>query len=201
MFLAFLQGFSLGFTNAVSPGPFLAYLLSQTLERGWRYALPLALAPLVSDGPIILLTLLVLSQTPDWFMRVLLIIGGLLLLYLAKGAFELFLKPKEITATGAAANTNFFKAVAMNGTSPGPYIFWGTVGGPTLRQGWLESPGLPVSFLAGFYLTLLGGLMGYIILFAVASRIDPRLTRALNLVSAIALLLFGLYRLWQGIFP
>lgn len=65
--LAFLfQGITLGFSAGVSPGPFQAYLFSQTLKNGGRRTLPAVLAPLLSDGPIILL---VLTQTPAWFLR------------------------------------------------------------------------------------------------------------------------------------
>lgn len=198
-----LQGLTLGFTNSVSPGPFLAYLLSQTLAKGWRHALPLTLAPFVTDGPIIALALLVLSQTPAWFLRVLEIGGGGLLIFLAWGAWQVFRRPAPEAAApseaGRESGRDFLKAVGMNATSPGPYLFWSTVGAPTLIAGWAQSPGLAIAFAAGFYLTLIGGLVGYILLFATASRIDPRLTRALNLLSALALLGFGLYRIWQGL--
>ena len=59
-----LQGLGYGFAAAVQPGPFQTYVMSQALERGWRRALPAALAPLISDGPIIALTLLVLTRLP-----------------------------------------------------------------------------------------------------------------------------------------
>lgn len=56
------QGAVYGFAAAVQPGPFLAYLISQTLRNGWRRTLPVVLAPLLSDGPIIVLVLFVLSR-------------------------------------------------------------------------------------------------------------------------------------------
>jgi threonine/homoserine/homoserine lactone efflux protein len=204
MLLYLFQGLTFGFSASVSPGPFLAFLLSQTLSTGWRRSIWLALAPVVTDGPIIALALLVLSQTPIWFVRLLSIIGGFLLLYIAKGSFDVFLKstqpnPGE-TVSASSARGSFLKAVAMNACNPNPYLFWATIGGPILIQSWGQSAGHAALFLAGIYLTLIGGMVGYILLFATASRIDPRLTRALNLLSAIALFLFGLYRLWQGIF-
>jgi len=77
----------LWFAAAAQPGPFQAYLISQTLSNGWRRTLPAALAPLISDGPIIVLTLVVLSHVPVWFQRFLYIAGGLFILYLAYSAF------------------------------------------------------------------------------------------------------------------
>ena len=66
MLIYLIQGLGYGLAAASQPGPFQTYLISQTLTRGWKRTLPAALAPLVSDGPIILLCVLVLSQVPAW---------------------------------------------------------------------------------------------------------------------------------------
>ncbi len=66
MWIYLLQGIGYGLIAASQPGPFQTYLISQTLTRGWKRTLPAALAPLVSDGFIILVCVLVLSQAPDW---------------------------------------------------------------------------------------------------------------------------------------
>ncbi|MCK7485409.1 MAG: LysE family transporter [Bacillus subtilis] len=73
---------------AVQPGPFQTYIISQSLAKGWRKALPAALAPLVSDPPIIALCLLALSQVPAWFERLLYFAGGSFVIYLAAGAYR-----------------------------------------------------------------------------------------------------------------
>src|SRR5262245_41947045 len=134
MYLA--QGLSLGFSAAVSPGPFTAFLLSQTALGGWRRSLPIAFAPLVSDAPIVAVVLLLLTQLPGWFIRVIEIAGGLLLLYLARGAFDSvrfagvrFAGVRSADAATAAPpeaasrGGSFVKGVAMNALSPGPYLF------------------------------------------------------------------------------
>ena len=81
-------GMTFAFAAAVQPGPFQAFLLSQALTRGWRRTLPAAFAPLLSDGPIILLVLLVLTHVPAWLVTVLQGLGGIFLLYLALGAWK-----------------------------------------------------------------------------------------------------------------
>lgn len=197
MLLYFLQGLTLGFSAGVQPGPFLAYLLNQTLALGPRRALPFALAPLGSDGPIIAIILLVLTQMPVGFLRVLQIVGGLFLLYLAYGAYQTARANAAITPR--STQTGFINAVLMNTISPGPWIFWSTVGGPLLIEAWRLSAGHALSFVLGFYITLLGTLMGFVLLFATAHRLDSRLTRGLNYVAALVLLGFGLYQLWRGI--
>ena len=55
-------------------------------SSGWRRTLPIACAPLISDGPIILLVLLILSTVPPWLLLALQCAGGVFLLYLAYGA-------------------------------------------------------------------------------------------------------------------
>ena len=88
MWLYLLQGIGFGLAAAAQPGPFQAYLLSQTMQNGWRRTLPAACAPLISDGPIILLVLWVLSRVPAWLQRGLHLAGGLFILYLAWGAWR-----------------------------------------------------------------------------------------------------------------
>src|SRR5512141_2573214 len=83
-----VQGIGYGFAAAVQPGPLQTYLISQALMKGWRKALPAALAPLLSDGPIIILCLLVFSQVPAWLQRFLYLAGGLFVIYLAYGAYK-----------------------------------------------------------------------------------------------------------------
>ena len=88
MWLYILQGIGYGLAAAAQPGPFQTYLISQTLTKGWKRTLPAALAPLLSDGPIIALCLLVLSQVPPWLQKLLYFAGGLFVLYLAYGTYK-----------------------------------------------------------------------------------------------------------------
>jgi hypothetical protein len=58
---------------------------------------------------------------------------------------------------------------------------------------------LGVSFVVGFYGALIGGFVVFIILFATASQLGPRVSYFLRVMSAVALLIFGLYQLWSGV--
>jgi threonine/homoserine/homoserine lactone efflux protein len=194
-----LQGLTLGLSAAVSPGPFQAFLLSQTTRNGWRRTLPAALAPLLSDGPIILLVLLLLTQLPAGFLQIIQIGGGLFLLYLAWGAGRNFWRGAAVAPQERGGQTqNFLKAALINSLSPGPYIFWGVLAGPIFLQGWRMAPAVGLSFMIGFYAALIGGFAAFILLFATASQLGPRVARWLNGLSAVALFLFGLYQLGQG---
>lgn len=200
MLVYVIQGIGYGFTAAVQPGPFQTYVIAQTLNRGWRRTWPAAFAPLVSDGPIIVLVLLVLSQVPDWLQRFLYIASGLFILYLAANALRGW---RNFDATHVVSaepgQQSLFRAAIMNALSPGPYIYWSLVTGPILLTGWREAPANGIGFLVGFYVAIIASLGGIILLFAAARHLGPKVNRALLGISAIALACFGLYQLWLGI--
>ena len=81
-------GITYAFAAAVQPGPLQTYIISQTLKKGWRSTLPAAFAPVISDAPILLLVLFLLSNVPDKFIVILRIGGGMFLLYLGINAFN-----------------------------------------------------------------------------------------------------------------
>jgi threonine/homoserine/homoserine lactone efflux protein len=195
-----LQGFILGFSAGMLPGPFKFYLLSQTLKNGLRHTLPAVLAPLMTDGPIILLVVVLLAQTPPWFINLLHIGGGGFLLYLAWGAFQSFKTIDSMTdAARESTGQSFLKAVMVNLLNPGPYLFWSMVSGPLLVEGWQQSPGLAAGFLASFYTGFVGIVSALLVLIATAGRAGALVRRILSAVATVALLGLGLHQLWSGI--
>lgn len=195
-----ILGITYAFAAAVQPGPFQAYLISQTLTNGWRRTILAAFAPLLSDGPIIALVLFVLSRMPFWLVHVLQCAGGVFLLYLAIGAFKTwrnldFRKPVQVRSNGQTV----FKAAMVNLLNPAPYIGWSLVMGPLLLKGWREAPANGIVLLFGFYTTLILVTLGIMLLFAAARNLGPRVSRALVGFSAIALACFGFYEIWSGI--
>lgn len=200
MLFYLLQGLTFGLSAAATPGPFQAYLLSQTVKQGWRRTLPAALAPLISDGPIIALVLLLLTQTPNWFLKGVQVVGGLFILYLAWGAYQAFRRYVPYApAEEESAQRGVLQAALMNLLNPNPYIFWSLIGGPILLEGWRVSASLGLAFLVGIYVALIGGLAALIILFATAQHLGPRINRALIALSALALAAFGLYQIGSGL--
>ena len=201
MWIYLLQGIGYGLAAASQPGPFQTYLISQTLTRGWKRTLPAALAPLVSDGPIILICVLLLSQVPVWMQRILYIAGGLFILYLAYGTYNSWKNfDSRLPTLETGTQQSILKAALMNALSPGPYIFWTLVTGPILLKGWRETPVNGIGFLIGFYVTLVSSLAALILIFGTAAKLGPKFNRMLLGISAIALTCFGLYQLWLGIF-
>jgi threonine/homoserine/homoserine lactone efflux protein len=175
-------------------------MISQALKLGWRRALPVVLAPLISDGPIVTVVLLVLTRFPPVFLRVLQLVGGIFVIYLAWNSFQAFRSFQAANTAPAAGRHILWQAAMMNFLSPGPYLFWSLLAGPVLIRGWGERPIYGVVFVAGFYSAMVGGLILLVGLFGAARELGPRVNRALLGFSSLALLGFGLYQFYQGIF-
>ena len=200
MWLYLIQGIGLGLAAAAQPGPFQAYLLSQTMQNGWRRTLPAALAPLISDGPIIVLVLLVLSRVPAWLQRGLYLTGGLFILYLAWGAWRAWrsFDASRWQRIDPSQRQSVWRAALMNALNPGPYLYWSLVTGPILLSGWQTAPAFGIAFLMGFYATLVGALVGIILLFGLARPLGPHVNRAILGISVLALTAFGLLQLYRA---
>jgi len=62
----FLAGTALGATAGLSPGPLQALVLGETLRYSIKQGLRASLAPLLTDPPIVLLTIAVLAHLADF---------------------------------------------------------------------------------------------------------------------------------------
>ncbi|MCX6170896.1 MAG: LysE family transporter [Ignavibacteriales bacterium] len=192
-------GFTFAFAAAVQPGPLLTYLISQTLSKGWKHTLPAAFAPIISDGPIIILVLLLLNQIPLWFVKFLHFGGALFLFYLAFGSYKSWKKFDMTVPTETKTSQTLMNATLVNVLNPAPYLGWSLVMGPLFLKGYSETPLNGISLIVSFYVTLILCLMGIIFLFAYAKNIGPRVNRITLGFSVIALIGFGIYQLWMGI--
>jgi len=201
MLVYLLFGVTYALAAAIQPGPFQTFIISRTLENGWKRTLPAAFAPLLSDGPIIVLVLLILSSVPPWLLRFLQIGGGLLLLYLAYNSFKSFLNFDELKrAEDKKSDSTLLKAVLVNAINPAPYLGWSLIMGPLFIKGYNEAPSYGIALIAGFYITMVLCQMGIILLFGLARNLGPKVTRITLGIAAAGLAAFGVYLLWQGVF-
>jgi threonine/homoserine/homoserine lactone efflux protein len=200
MLTCILQGLALGFAAGAQPGPFQTYLISQALRHGWRRTLVAAFAPLISDGPIVTVVIVVLSQIPDWFQRVLQIVGGFFVLYLAWGAFKAWKDfTSEIESARQVRSQSLLRAALMNALSPGPYLFWSLVIGPLIVTAWRQNPYNALTIAVCFYIAMIGINALIITLIGLAARFGDHARRAMLGISVVALTAFGVYQLWQGV--
>ena len=194
-----ILGSTYAFAAAVQPGPYQTYLISQALSDGWRRTLPAALAPLLSDVPIVVLVVLVLSRLPFALEQALRCAGGAFLLYLAWRAFRTWRAYRLAAEDGAATvRRSLLSAALVNLLNPNPYLGWSLVMGPLLLKGWREAPVNGIALLVAFYGTMVVGSVGIIVLFAGARSLGPRVARGLVGVSSAALACFGCWQIWSG---
>lgn len=194
-----LPALSFGLSAAVIPGPLIAYVVNTTLTQGWRAALLVVLAPLITDAPIIVLMTFLLGQLPDDVLKLIQIGGGALLLTIAWGARDQY---QSGAATNLAADTASVRAhskrrvlmtgIAMNLLSPGPYLFWGSVNGPLLLRAIDVSAWHALAFLLVFYVTFLSGLCAWVLLFHHVGRVRAATLRVVILATILLLLWFGI---------
>jgi threonine/homoserine/homoserine lactone efflux protein len=197
-----VQGLGLGFTAAVQPGPFQAYLLSETLAHGWRRSLPIIFAPLLADGPVIAITLFILIQLPASVLRLIQIAGGLFILYLA---WSMFRQLRRGVAIGPAQQPNadrrsaLLRGVMVNLFSPAVYLFWGTISGPIVIKAWQQSPVAAIAFMVGFYSVIVGTMAVLVAVFQQARRLDERVVRLMLSASLVILVVLGGLLLKSGV--
>ena len=143
----------------MAPGPTLAVAISETLQHGFAAGLRVAVAPLLTDAPIITLCGLLLMglRQLDGFFGAVSFLGAFFLFYLAYQSLTL----GPIAATTIPANPRSLrKGVITNLLNPGPYLFWMTVGTPTLFQAYERGLGHALVFMSAFFVCLVGSKAG-----------------------------------------
>ena len=192
-------GITYSLACVVQPGPFQAFLFSQSLTNGWRKTVPLVFAPLISDLPIIILVVFVLTKIPPVALGILQCLGGAFLLYLAVEAWKAWRKFSQYTTQDFSPRQNIFKAALINFLNPNPYLGWSLVMGPLLIKGWCKDPANGIILLIGFYSSMIIYSIGMVVVFAAARNLGPQISRRAIGMSALAFVIFGLYQLWAGI--
>jgi threonine/homoserine/homoserine lactone efflux protein len=192
-------GLTYAFACVVQPGPFQAFLFSQSIKNGWRKTIPLVFAPLMSDLPVVIMVLLILTNVPHEVLQILQIVGGLFLLYLAFNAYKSWQTFTPNNKEDIAPQFTVFKAVLVNLLNPNPYLAWSLVLGPLLIKSWNETPVNGIVLLISFYGSMVIYSIGLTGLFAAARNFGPRIIRISIGISVIAFAVFGVYQLWSGI--
>jgi len=188
-------GTVLGLSAGIAPGPLLALVISETLRHGMKAGIRVALAPIISDLPIVALTLYLLARLSAFhiILGTISFLGGFVLLYM--GYESLVTKGVNLTFQDLKPES-FKKGIIVNVLNPHPYLFWVSIGGPATIKAWDQSVFAAVAFIGSFYLLLVGS---KILLAVLVGRYRSFLTgrfyvytmRILGLILlAFALLLF-----------
>lgn len=158
-----ITGTVFGLTAGISPGPLLTLVISQTIKHNRAEGIKTAMAPLLTDLPIILFTLLALSRlsNSDPILGSISIAGSLFIVYL--GLESIRTKGIEIKVQSIKPRS-IRKSIIVNATSPHPYLFWLTVGAPIIFKAYHINPGTAAVFIIAFYVLLVGSKVGVAVL-------------------------------------
>ncbi len=170
----FLLGFGIGFAAGVSPGPLLAFVLREALRHGPGAGMRAALAPLLTDGPVVAAAWLLAGRLDPATLAPLGLFGGA---YLALSGLRGLLHPPPSAARAASLRG----AALANLANPQMYLFWFAVGVPLLARLGAAAP----LFLLGFYLALVGSKAA---LALAAGRAGARVAALARLGDALLLL-------------
>jgi threonine/homoserine/homoserine lactone efflux protein len=148
-------GAFLGLAAGISPGPLLAVTISETLQHGKWEGIKVAISPLITDLPIVVSVLFILSHLTSsnfvigiiaFFGACYLIYSGMESLKIKQNSFELKLEKKDALKRG----------IIVNFGNPHPYIFWLSIGGPIIFKSLNTHIWATVLFIIGFYSFLVG---------------------------------------------
>jgi threonine/homoserine/homoserine lactone efflux protein len=148
-------GCILGLSAGFAPGPLLTLVISETLRHDIRAGVKVALAPVTTDLPIILLTLFILAKLSGFHevLGVISCMGGFFVLYL--GWQSMVTKGVELNLQETRSKS-LAKGIIVNTLNPHPYLFWFGVGGPTVTKAINQGLFAPLAFMGSFYVLLVG---------------------------------------------
>ena len=194
-----ILGITMGLTAGLSPGPLLVLLISETVKHNRKSGIKVACVPLITDLPIVLITILVLKIIADYsfVLGTISMLGSVFLAYLAfenmrVKNFDPDLKKPRSNSLGKGIITNFL--------NPNPYLFWMTIGAPTVVRGYNENVIRPLLFVTSFYLFLVGS---KIIVALLVDRskvlVKSNVYIIVMRILAVILVLFCLYFIKEGL--
>jgi len=188
-----------GFAGAVTPGPLLMFLFSQSLASGWKRTLPATFSPLITDGPVALLVLTVLSHVSTGLLYGLRLIGGAFILYLALEAAKAWRDfDQKNPASRHSFSNNLLKAMIINWLNPNVYLGWSLILGPMVLTAWKQAPDRGLALILAFYASLILTMIILVRIFGAARLLGIKTQRTLIACSSVALAVLAFYQIWIG---
>jgi threonine/homoserine/homoserine lactone efflux protein len=151
----FTMGIVLGLSAGFSPGPLLALLISETLQHGTKAGVKVAIAPIIGDLPLIVLTYFILAKLSNFhdILGVISMTGGVLIFIMG---YKDIRSKRELATIRTNPSQSLAKGILVNALNPYPYLFWFGVGAPTLVKAMAINITAAFLFIFGFYTTLVG---------------------------------------------
>lgn len=192
-------GIILGLTSGISPGPLLTLVLNQTIRHNKTEGIKVALSPLITDLPIILITVLILGRLArfDMFLAVISFAGAIFLAYLGIES----LRTRELSIRLQTSDSGSLKkGIIANFLNPSPYLFWATVGTPLMLKAYKTDLLTSILFMMSFYVFLIGSKV--VVAFLVDRTkqfMNQKFYFILMRTLGIVLIIFSLIFLYEGL--
>jgi threonine/homoserine/homoserine lactone efflux protein len=194
-----LSGIILGLFAGISPGPLLALVFSETLKHGKTEGTKVAVAPLITDLPIVLFVLFILSNLirHNSVIGIITLFGACYLIYLGMENLRILTGELEVKLDGKDA---LKRGIIANFLSPSPYLFWLSIGGPMVFKSLEISALAAILFVIGFYSLLIGSKIGFaLIVDKSKSLIKSRYYVYIIRILGLTLILFALFFVYEGL--
>tara|TARA_B100000575_G_scaffold45689_1_gene32924 strand:- start:1494 stop:2129 length:636 start_codon:yes stop_codon:yes gene_type:complete len=148
-------GAVLGVVEGVKPGPLLTMVIRETLSKGLRAGVWTASAPIFTDGPLVIVSLLAagwISTQPTILIAISILGAG----YLLKMGIECFsLEPPSPDLTDIDLSHSFKRGVLTNLLNPNVYVFWFLIGGPLMASVADREPLAPAAYALTFLVSII----------------------------------------------
>lgn len=148
-----ISGIFFGLAAAISPGPLLDLVFSETLKYGRKEGIKIAVSPLIAEFPILLFVLFILSSLMEYdpIIGIISLLGACYLIHLGIKNLRIKTSVLEVESAKEDGLKRGVISILLN-----PYLFWLSIGGPMI----FESLDIHISatafFILGFYTLLVG---------------------------------------------
>lgn len=195
-----ITGIIFGLTAGLSPGPILTLVISETIRNSKKEGYKVAVVPLISDIPVVLLCLYILNKVAKFNMIVgiIALFGAVFIAILALDSFKAV--PATASADPVSKTGAFKKGLMANLFSPHPYMFWLTIGAPTVFKALSHHFWAGIGYIGWFYICLVGSkvVVAYLVDRSKSFLKSTAYVYILKFLG-LALLGFSVYFLYEGL--
>lgn len=154
-FTFIISGIVFGLSGGLTPGPLLTLVISETLRHNTKEGIKVSIVPLITDLPIVVTSIYLFSYLSNLQILIgIIALGGAL--------FLIYLGYESITYRGIELDIEYLKpqsikkGILANLLNPNPYLFWITIGAPTIVKAFDFSALSAVLFIFFMYFCLVG---------------------------------------------
>jgi len=193
------MGAFFGLTAGISPGPLLTLVITETLKHNKKEGIKIAIAPLITDLPIIIVTYFIFSKLSQFNILLSLIsfLGGIFFAYLGYETIKtkgLYYEAQQLKAESLK------KGITANILNPHPYVFWLTVGIPTAFKAYEINLITVILYFFLFYVLLIGSKIGVALLVEKSKTfLTNKAYRLTMKILGTALFIFAALFIYDGI--